>query len=169
MQNYDLAGRDAAALPRRCARKVRPLPIGADLHSRHERSPVHEPPCAQAQRLARLRAAAPPWSRRADRVLAAFTANQFGGRRQLRAALAALPPSTVLRPAGGLLAEQERQYAAVAAQAALDAAHDRFVPLDAKAVKALETQHAAAARAARADEALGKRRARRRRAASRAP
>ena len=117
VQNYDLAGRDAAALPRRCARKVRPLPIGADLHSRHERSPVHEPPCAQAQRLARLRAAAPPWSRRADRVLAAFTANQFGGRRQLRAALAALPPSTVLRPAGGLLAEQERQYAAVAAQA----------------------------------------------------
>ena len=53
------------------------------------------------------------------------------------------------------------EEAAVAAQAALDAAHDRFVPLDAKAVKALETQHAAAARAARADEALGKRRAQR--------
>ena len=53
------------------------------------------------------------------------------------------------------------EEAAVAAQAALDAAHDRFIPLDAKAVKALETQHAAAARAARADEALGKRRAQR--------
>ena len=94
VQNYDLAGRDAAALP--------PVRAQGEAAADWRRPPFRATAIAVGRRARRRSAwhscAPPRRGRRADRVLAAFTANQFGGRRQLRAALAALPPSTVLRP-----------------------------------------------------------------------
>jgi len=96
------------------ASKLRPMPIGLDLHSRFERSPLHEHPCAQARRLDALRAAAPAW---ADRTaVAAHFATTNAARKRLMRAVRSLPPRLTLLPEHNWVETQERQFARVAAQ-----------------------------------------------------
>lgn len=80
VQNYDLWGcneySNCSRLTARNwwhSRRVSPLPIGLDLHTRAEKAAVRSSACAQQGELERIRAALPPWRARPASMLAPFS------------------------------------------------------------------------------------------------